>query len=115
VRAEVSLDPNKLMAELNRSSTRWISYSVCGRLAIISVIVIIVVVLHCLNFIDTEEQITLTSIGSGLIAIIGLYFFYKVNRGFAQFAGDIYPPPMPIHARHKLRLCVLKFHLTLTS
>jgi hypothetical protein len=24
-----------------------------------------------------EEQITLTSIGSGLIAIIGLYFFYK--------------------------------------
>ncbi|SHN94140.1 pentapeptide repeat-containing protein, partial [bacterium endosymbiont of Bathymodiolus sp. 5 South] len=28
-------------------------------------------------FIDTEEQITLTSIGSGLIAIIGLYFFYK--------------------------------------
>jgi hypothetical protein len=26
VRAEVSLDPNKLMAELNRSSTRWISW-----------------------------------------------------------------------------------------
>jgi uncharacterized protein YjbI with pentapeptide repeats len=54
--------------------------SVCGRLAIISVIVIIViivVVLHCFNFIDTEEQITLTSIGSGLIAITGLYFFYK--------------------------------------
>jgi hypothetical protein len=24
VRAEVSLDPNKLMAELNRSSTRWL-------------------------------------------------------------------------------------------
>ncbi|VVM21488.1 hypothetical protein BSPWISOXPB_8627 [uncultured Gammaproteobacteria bacterium] len=49
--------------------------SVCGRLAIISVIVI--VALYCFNFIDTEEQITLTSIGSGLIAIIGLYFFYK--------------------------------------
>jgi hypothetical protein len=31
-----------------------------------------------------------------------------VNRGFAQFAGDIYPPPMPIHARHKLRLCAPK-------
>jgi hypothetical protein len=38
-----------------------------------------------------------------------------VNRGFAQFAGDIYPPPMPIHARHKLRLCVLKFHLILIN
>jgi uncharacterized protein YjbI with pentapeptide repeats len=50
--------------------------SVCGRLAIISVIVIIVV-LYYFNFIDTEEQITLTSIGSGLIAITGLYFFYK--------------------------------------
>jgi hypothetical protein len=64
--------------------------SVCGRLAIISVIVIIIVVLCCFNLIDTEEQITLTS-------------------------GDIYPPPMPIHARHKLRLCAPKFHLTLTS
>ena len=51
--------------------------SVCGRLAIISVIVIVIVVLYCFNLIDTEEQITLTSIGSGLIAITGLYFFYK--------------------------------------
>jgi uncharacterized protein YjbI with pentapeptide repeats len=54
--------------------------SVCGRLAIIFVIVIIVIIvvaLYCFNFIDTEEQITLTSIGSGLIAITGLYFFYK--------------------------------------
>jgi uncharacterized protein YjbI with pentapeptide repeats len=38
-----------------------------------------------------------------------------VNRGFAQFAGDIYPPPMPIHARYKSRLCVPKFHLILIN
>jgi hypothetical protein len=38
-----------------------------------------------------------------------------VNRGFVQFAGDISPPPVPIHARHKLRLCALKFHLILIN
>jgi hypothetical protein len=38
-----------------------------------------------------------------------------VNRGFAQFAGDIYPPPMPIHARHKLRLCAPKKLLNFLS
>jgi hypothetical protein len=38
-----------------------------------------------------------------------------VNRGFVQFAGDIYPPPMPIHARYKSRLCVPKFHLILIN
>jgi hypothetical protein len=31
LRAEVSLDPNKLMAELNRSSTRWISWCTVSR------------------------------------------------------------------------------------
>jgi hypothetical protein len=45
-------------------------YETGKRMLIISVIVIIVV-LYCFNFIDTEEQITLTSIGSGLIAITG--------------------------------------------
>jgi hypothetical protein len=65
--------------------------------------IIVVIVLHCLNFIDTEK-ITWTSISSGLIAIIGLIF-----------AGDISPPPVPIHVRHKLRLCALKFHLILIN
>ncbi|VVH62731.1 hypothetical protein BSPWISOX_563, partial [uncultured Gammaproteobacteria bacterium] len=38
--------------------------------------IIVVIVLHCLNFIDTEK-ITWTSISSGLIAIIGLILFYE--------------------------------------
>jgi uncharacterized protein YjbI with pentapeptide repeats len=38
--------------------------------------IIVVIVLYCLNFIDTEK-ITWTSISSGLIAIIGLILFYE--------------------------------------
>ena len=38
--------------------------------------IIVVIVLHCLNFIDTEK-ITWTSISSGVIAIIGLILFYE--------------------------------------
>jgi hypothetical protein len=46
----------------------------------------------------------------------GLYTqdFAKV-ADFPRADLSIYPPPMPIHARHKLRLCAPKFHLILTS
>ena len=40
-------------------------------------ITLIIVVLCYFDYINTEEKITLTSIGSGLIAITGLYFFHK--------------------------------------
>ncbi|CAB5507519.1 hypothetical protein AZO1586I_1889, partial [Bathymodiolus thermophilus thioautotrophic gill symbiont] len=39
--------------------------------------VTVVFILDVLNLIDTETKITYTSIGSGLIAIIGLHLFYQ--------------------------------------
>ncbi|VVH63987.1 pentapeptide repeat-containing protein [bacterium endosymbiont of Bathymodiolus sp. 5 South] len=43
----------------------------------VGLVIILIIVLYYFDYINMEEQITLTSIGSGLIAIIGLYFFYK--------------------------------------
>ena len=49
-----------------------------GMFYIIAILVIFVIsTLHTLNLIDTEGKITLASIGSGLIAMVGLYFFYR--------------------------------------
>jgi hypothetical protein len=38
--------------------------------------------------------------------------FKEKERGLYT---HISPPPVPIHARHKLRLCVPKFHLILIN
>jgi hypothetical protein len=43
----------------------------------VGLVIILIIVLYYFDYINMEEQITLTSIGSGLIAITGLYFFYK--------------------------------------
>ena len=40
-------------------------------------ITLIIVVLYCFDYINTEEKITWTSISSGVIAIIGLILFYE--------------------------------------
>jgi hypothetical protein len=46
---------------------------------------------------------------------VGLFITSIIVVIVLQFAGDIYPPPMPIHARYKSRLCVPKFHLILIN
>jgi hypothetical protein len=52
-----------------------------GMFYIIAILVIFVIsTLHTLNLIDTEGKITLASIGSGLIAMVGLYFFYFTKK-----------------------------------
>jgi hypothetical protein len=67
-----------------------------------------------MKLIERLEDLDDTLMGSlcGFLDTLPHWFLSEyVNRGFAQFVGDISPPPVPIHARHKSCLCAPKFRL----